>query len=137
MFILYSFIISIPFWVYLLLFFVVLGVSIYSYYDMKAKYHDNPMVWILPFMVLVFGSFVVYKYALDFTSNLLFQQTMMTVTLVCFGLFILSFVITLSIVSKKSYANKKLEKKMKPIVIICFGISTLLLVLLEVMDRFF
>ena len=104
---------------------------------MKSKYHDNPMVWIIPFLILTFGSFVIYKYALDFTINLLFQQTMMTVTLVCFVLFILSFVITLSIVSKKSYANKKLEKKMKPIVIVGFGIVTLLLVLLEVMDRFF
>lgn len=133
----FSIILSIPFWVFVLLFFVVLGVSIYSYHDMKSKYHDNPMVWIIPFLILTFGSFVIYKYALDFTINLLFQQTMMTVTLVCFVLFILSFVITLSIVSKKSYANKKLEKKMKPIVIVGFGIATLLLVLLEVMDRFF
>ena len=133
----FSFIISIPFWVYLLLFFIVLGVSVYSYHDMKSKYHDNPMVWIIPFLLLTLSAFVAYKYAIDFTSNLLFQQISNIVTLVFFVMFILSFVITFAIAHKKNYTDKMLEKKAIPVAVVSFGIAILSLVLLLVMDRFF
>lgn len=132
----YSFLISIPFWVYVLLFFVVLGVSIYSYRDIKSKHPDNPMVWIIPFLILIFGAFVVHKYAIEFTTNLLFQQISYTVNLVAFVLFFLSFIITFIIAHKKNYTDKNLVKNGLPVIIVSFCITIVSLVFLVILNKY-
>lgn len=132
----YSFLISIPFWIWLILFIFVLGICIYSYRDIKAKHNDNPMVWIIPFLILIFVAFMAHKYSIEFTNHSQFQQISYTSTIVAFVLFFLSFIITFIIAHKKNYTDKNLVKNVLPVIIVSFCIAIASLVVLFILNKY-
>ena len=118
---------SLPFEMYIfILLFLIVG-SVYAIFDMRKNRPGHPMIWLFPFGILEGISLLVYRCALEFTKNVVFQKVAHFFADANACLCFIAFVVTFIIAHKRNYTNKKKVKELLPlmigcviIVIICF-----------------
>lgn len=105
----------------LYIFILICGIlfSIYAVYDMKKKKSRHPMIWIFPVIILLCISFIMYKCAIELTTNTVFQNITDLMACISSVMFVISFIVTFILAYKNNYVDKEKLKKMKTPIIIC------------------
>lgn len=128
----YEIINSSPFETYSLILLFIFGGSIFSIFEMRKKRPGNPTVWIFPFAMLMSVSLFIYRCAIEFTTNRLFQEITDYFASICVALCLLSVLITVIFAYRGGYVNKDKVKKLVPIVIVGFVFIVLGVIMLTI-----
>lgn len=107
---------------YIFILILAIVVSVYGIYDMQKKHTGHPMIWILPFNILLCLSLILYRCAFELTINQVFQTATSISTIVFSICFLLSFIVAFVIACKNNYIDNEKLKKILPLLIGCIVI---------------
>lgn len=110
---------------YIILFILVILASISEMYNMKKKKSENPTIWVFPFLILTSVLFILKKYSMELTTNMVFQKVSGISATISAVIFFIVFAITYIIAYKKGYINVEKIKKLKPLIIACLLIISI------------
>lgn len=121
----YRIVSSIPFEIFVLIFLLLIGGSVFCMFDIQKSHPNHPVIWVFPFSIFMSIVLIIDKCVFEFSKNSQLQKILDKMTIVAVILFFISFIITFIIACKKNYVDKEKLKNIIPL-FICCGIVILI-----------